>query len=134
MRKVNATLELDPHSMVYTVEMSPDEARRFVARAMDYNDATPERLVRLVEQVNGLVPPMTFGGTNPNNGKPHHTVGVGRECSRVLYLKVRKFYMPDYDFSTLERRLDKLGREAWADESWTTVDDEHEFVFRWWWD
>jgi hypothetical protein len=138
--KVKAMLMLDECSDNYTVELNPDEALEFVRHAKAYNDFTSEMLVNLISGVNQLVPKMRFEGDNPNNGKSHHTFIIGNEGSRVIYLKVRKFYLLKrfqgvrFDYKGFEASLKALGEQAHADEMSTIVDDKHVFMFRWWWD
>lgn len=140
MTKVDAALALGEQSDRWLVELRPEEALEFVRRAGAYNAFAPEDLAELVQAINALVPPMKFAGANPNNGRPHHTFSVGNEGSRVVYLDVRKFYLKEgyqgkpFDYDGLAAALKELGTRANAVEFWTTKNDEHSFVYRFWWD
>lgn len=133
--KVQAVLNLDPCALHYRVRLEPDEMRELAGQFADYNQATSEALVALVGKVDKLIPPMNFGGNNPNNGHTHHHYFVGREYSRVVYLEVIKAYLPDsFDYVALGKGLARIGREAGADETDITANDFGEFVYRFWWD
>lgn len=133
---VKATLALDPHSLTYQVQMTPDEAREYVeGLPPSYNGWTRAGALRLLDAVNGLIPPMQFNEGNPNNGHPHHKFKVGREGSRVLYVWVAKAYLPDdYNYERLDALLADAGRDAQADEITCQDDTEHGYEFRFWWD
>ena len=141
-RKIEAALRLDEDANHWTLELRPVEALEFCARCTWRNEASPLRLVTLIEDIDNLIPPMNYGKCNgkdnPNNGKTHHTFTVGRENSRVLYLNVIKAYMPantNYDnHGGLADKLIALGRKAQADEAHITENDSGAFTFRFWWD
>lgn len=147
-RKVEAALALDEVSIDYRVEMRPDEAREFCRRAPAYNGFTEDDLTRLIDQVGEAIPPMEFGGTNPNNGKPHHRFHVGNEGSRVIYLDVDPSYFrtfrPGEDspwhgeavptFEGLEGLLGRYAEVANADEFTATRESDVRWTFRFWWD
>ena len=140
-RKVAAALMLDRVSIRYLVEFNPDEAIEFLQHAEGYNEYTPDILVNLVKKINELIPPMKFPDPdNPNNGKLHHKFIIGNEGTRVIYLKISKFYLDEqfqgkkFDYKELEDRLAMLAKDAKASEYSTEVNNGAEFRYRIWWD
>lgn len=135
-RKVEAALFIDRLSQQYQIQFTPAEAREFVAQADDYNKFEKADLVRLVEKINEMIPPMDFGSTNPNTGRPHHRFIIGNECSRVIYVEVYKGYLSwkPTRYLLLAEQLHAASQSAHADEAGLTQDDMNTFRFRFWWD
>lgn len=135
MRLVDAILELDRHAQHYQVRVRPDEALAFAKRSEEYNNITNDNLVSLISVANEAIPPMQFGPSNQNTGKPHHHFNVGNEGSRVIYCEVQKWYLPKgFACDDLGCYLVAIGNEALADESDITRNDGSYLTVRWWWD
>jgi hypothetical protein len=141
-RFMRAALLLDRLSSNYEIEMRPDEAVEFLRRCEPENVSNDE-WVSLVQEINHLIPPMQYGPDNPNTGQPHHTFRIGRDYSRVIYLRIVKRYLstePPFqyretlDWDTLDSKLVHLAVVHSADEAWNIKNDEHEYQFRFWWD
>lgn len=134
---VTAALALDEESLDYRVKLRPAQALEFVTNCGDYNEATEERLEKLVKKIDGIVPCMKFGGENPNNGHAFHTYDLGREGSRVMYVQIIKTYRKDLkgeQWDALAALLVGAAKQAQADEASIVADDETEIKFRFWWD
>lgn len=132
--KIDLVLDLDRLTQEYRVRFEPQEAYEFLARAGDYNRATARNLSSLIERINGLVPPMRFPGDNPNNGHTHHWYLIGREGSRVIYLKIAKAYFPKpFPFENLYEGLKMFAESAECDE-YDLHDQEESVEVRMWWD
>lgn len=135
--KLDAALALEPLSLHYRIEYSPEEALALVCDLPDYNNAYSEVLVDLIKTINRAVPVMNFGGDNPNNGHMHHTFDIGREYSRVLYLKIAKTYVKAWSPADWEKFIDKMrlaGLTAGVDEFMIMENDKSGLTIRFWWD
>lgn len=121
----------------YLVEMSPKDAKAFLAASSKYN-FIPKDIDRIVDVIGEIVPPMQFDEGNPNNGKPHHQFLIGNEGSRVVYLQINKYYMPkDFNYKLLIADLGSTAKRFHADEFFVTKDEEGKhgtFEYRFWWD
>lgn len=92
-------------------------------------------LKNFIEQINGLIPLMNFGGDNPNNNNPHHTFDIGREYTRVIYINVVKAYMPkDFSYDKLRSQIEKVAIKHYADEKDVIENTPSFFQMRIWWD
>lgn len=132
---VRAAVALDRQALQWSVTVPPEQAAELVAALQDYNEATRERLGALISAIDGLIPRKDYGAANPNAGTPVHEYTIGREYSRVLYVKIVKTYLADaFDFEALAERLKALAKEHCADERRVVEDDGHDWVFRVWWD
>lgn len=84
-----------------------------------------------------LHPRIDFGPTNPNTGGTHHDFIIGAENSRFVDLKLRKSYLRQWttgDWQKLGNFLYRLGDELYADIKRVTEEDDHDYVFTFWWD
>ena len=131
---IQAALMLDQHALNWQLELSPEDGRTFAQHCLSYNRSTRENVTALVEMVDQAVPPMNFGGDNPNNGKPCHYYRVGNESSRVIYLLIYKGLAPKLDWIALEKHLGHIAKECCVDEYWVTVNDDTKLIYRFWWD
>lgn len=139
MSKLDAILALDEIAENYRVEVSPILAANLALALGDYNDATGERLSGLIEEIDGMIPVMKFGDVDgrpkPNNGRTSHPYCIGREYSRVLYLKIIRAYIPiGFSFDLLSVALRRLGRKYHANEYSITDGRTGVFEYRFWWD
>jgi hypothetical protein len=133
--KIEAALGLDPLSLKHLVQFTPEEAVEFARLETLRYGPTQD----LVEGINELVPlshePPMNGKPNPNDGRAHHEVWIGREYSRVVYLVIHKTYMPDgFPYGELHTKLYRLGKSLGCDEVKCKRNNEGEFKFRFWWD
>jgi len=126
MKFIEAFNQLDEISIQHKVGFTAKEA-------LEVADVS-----NLVKRVNALIPPMDFGGTNPNNGQPFHTFDIGKEYSRVVYVSVVKTYFKlmkkEVDLPAIFKRLEEIGSNFGADENEIFENDENIFVWRFWWD
>lgn len=135
LEMIETVRKMDEAFLRYQVEVTPADARDLAYNLQDYNEATSKCLVALIDDIGALVPTMNFPGDNPNNGFPHHKFVIGRELSRVLYLKIVKACMPKgFEYLTLAKRLSKLAKMASADEFDVVENDSGGFTARFWWD
>ena len=137
--KVQSNVQLEPYAMHYNVEVDPADAVEAATLLPEYNNATPERLVNLINSIGEMTPTMQYYVGNPNNGLPLHKFIIGREYSRVLRLQIPKRSMPDilgrhWVWMRYADDLSALGREARADEMTIISNEEDWFEFRFWWD
>lgn len=128
-------VELDKRFTNWSVRLIPTEALEFCRVAEEYNNLTSEGVCELIAEIDAIIPAMSFEPNNPNTGKPHHCYRIGKEGSRVIYLKIIKSYLPeDFDYAMLIRELIKIGRLARADENYVEKNTDSKFVHRFWWD
>lgn len=134
--KLQAIGVIDESTLHYQIRYSAEDALQVVSSCGGRFGTWVQRsdLVGFVESVNDLIPPMQLWEGNPNNGKPHHTFSIGREYSRVVYVRIVKTYIrSSFDLDTLVNGLQKLGEEAGADE--IHVSRQRGVVsIRFWWD
>jgi hypothetical protein len=135
-QKAKAAVAMDKHFTAWTAEFTPDEAQAFVARCQVYNNMTHEKLVRLVRAINRIIPAMDLGETNPNTGTPCHCFKIGNEGSRVIYVQVRKWAVPEKrgQWKRLAEQVRQFASEAGANEFHVSKNDRHELLLRIWWD
>jgi hypothetical protein len=132
---ISAALMLDTCSLFWQVQLEPDEMREFARRCTYYNGLTEDKLLYLLDSIDGLVPRIQFGPDNPNNGKPCYQYWIGNQHSRVLYLEIRKSLLPHpLDFAWVDNQLWTLAQEAGADEYKVVQNDDATFLYRIWWD
>mgnify|MGYP001603942022 CR=1 FL=1 len=129
---LSALLDVDAMFLDYQVELTPAGMRHVAEFAPTYNRFTIRHFVSLVDRINQLV------ATHAAGQEPH-VFRFGSEFSRVLYLVIRKGRVYDLGWTDetyhhLETELQKYGQEAQASEVDVTCNDQHQFMFRFWWD
>ena len=119
----------------FNIEMHPTEALEWAEKFPYYNGIRKGDLPRLVKGINGIVPPMNFGGNNANNGRSHHHFEIGNESSLVIYLVFRHFYLPEgSDIQAIKSDVMALAKRCHADEIDAIENDKDETRIRMWWD
>jgi len=134
---IAAALQLDHVCYYWSITLDPETALIFVAQCQEMNAATHPALSHLVEAINGYIPRVDYGPANPNTGQMHHTFVIGAENSRFIDLSLHKTYLPQWtpkDWQALTHFLFLLGWETGADIKRVGQDDEHAYVFHYWWD
>ncbi|HEY9824862.1 MAG TPA: hypothetical protein V6D19_05400 [Stenomitos sp.] len=122
------------------IQITPAQLESILPQLDAYNDFNPDQVNAGVCQINKTIPVIDFGNTdygtpNPNNGRVHHHFLIGVEGSTVLYLQIRKAYMPkNFNYEKLEAELKNIAQFMKADEYWITNNDQREFIYRFWWD
>ncbi len=124
----------------YQVELSPTEALD-AAEALE-PQSTGERLRTMVEHINNTMPLTSYrsvnGNPNPNDKQKHHTVIIGREYSRVIYVKIIKTmgyeHLTKAEWAHLCDDLIVIGQEFGCSENECESHTDTELVWRYWWD
>jgi len=138
---VDTLLELDRQALRWQVEVEPETAFRFFARAEEYNSM--KEMSTLIFDIDKIIPltqfPETNGWPNPNNGKQNHKYKVGNECSRVLYVEINPFYFKGEKRSLEEiaAQIEAVGQNHGADEvssEITSGEGWKHLSVRLWWD
>ena len=81
------------------VELEPEEAMELLSQLNQFNSFSPEEVIKGIKAINELI---QKAGTRPISGTYHHSYIIGKEYSLVIYLVVKKFYMPeDFDYLDL---------------------------------
>ena len=145
MPKVEAAVVLDELALEYSVEMTPEEARAFFMKALSKGE-DPARVLVLIGEVDRLMPRMEMGPNNPNTGRKAHRYVVGREGSRVLYVRYVRAYASLEASAGLSLRVMKLNHGVtvqYAGVNRTVPvgasevhdrSDDGEVIVRFWWD
>ena len=132
-KSMAALLAMDSF-LQWQVELSPDDAAAFLAKAQDYNNFTATGLVRMIRSISLCIPAKQYGPNNPNTGKMHHHFAIGNECSRVVYVVIDKPYMPGtFDYQALASTIERAAKKAGADE-YTIAQDDYWWKYRIWFD
>jgi hypothetical protein len=134
---IEAALALDRLCYYWSITLDPESALAFARQSQAMNAANRPVLTALIQQINAYLPPIDFGPTNPNTGQLHHDFVIGAENSRFVDLKIDKSYLPQWtaaDWQALGNFLHALGREFDADVARIIEEDEHDYLFSFWWD
>lgn len=134
---IEAALALDRVCYYWSITLDPESALIFAERCQETNAANGAVLVHLIQSINDYLPRIDFGPTNPNTGRTHHDFIIGAENSRFVDLKLRKSYLRQWttgDWQKLGNFLYRLGDELYADIKRVTEEDDHDYVFTFWWD
>jgi len=137
---VDAVLLVDKSSLHYKIELSANDARKFLERAEPYN-YIPKNLSDIVNFILNAIGPMNYGlcngRPNPNNGSfSHIRISVGNEGSRVIYVKSHRTTNSD-PLKVIFSRLEAIGMKFHADENEGEVETlmgTEYFTWRFWWD
>lgn len=131
--QVAKILAVDSEFLRYSVEVDPDVAEEFLSKAEEYSDML--KMGRMMQKINRIIPKMNFGGDNPNNDAHTHTVKIGNECSRVIYIILKKHYLKSINIEKLCSDIEAIGQDHGADEV-SFVNNESDFCaqVRLWWD
>lgn len=133
---VDCALALDEaHSTNHRVELRQEQFEEFARRCSIYNRMDRSTFLAFAEAIRAHAPTMRFGPGNPNNGAPFHTIDVGNEGSRVVYVRMIRTYLNGRDAEALAAMtaFKLAAHEANADEI-HDLTDEGEYALRVWWD
>jgi len=134
-QKVDAFNNMWKWSINFQVKFTPEEMPTYLKQEKHYNEYDGAKVREMIQKIDALTPTKYYNPGNPNNGKPHHVYNIGREGSPVIYLEIRKIYMPNnFDYDTYTMDLKRLAYEAEADEAGIITNNDHEFIARFWWD
>lgn len=126
MTSTDAAVATDKKFLQYNIQFTETEAKFFIKAAGPYNEATPNRLLTLIEDIKKILPEPEFG--------PSFLYRIGREYSRVLYVEAPDSWMPEGAITPeIISRLEEAGKKAKADEA-CLVSEKFWFKFRFWWD
>jgi hypothetical protein len=121
----------------YQVEFDPIDAME-AARFLGGHRAS--RLPEMVEAINATLPVCDFGmlngKPNQNNGTQHHRIALGRENSRVLYVRFIKTYHDKLTAADMERiktQLQYIGIRFGCGESDPIEESSTILEWRYWW-
>lgn len=134
---IEAALGLDRVCYYWSITLDPESALLFAGQCLEMNAANRLVLTELIQRINAYLPRIDFGPTNPNTGQLHHDFVIGAENSRFVYLKLHKSYLRQWtaeDWRVLGNFLHTLGREFYADVARVIEEDDHNYVFSFWWD
>lgn len=116
---VEKMLELDSW-LHWNVTVNPEAALQF-AQKVDID------LVEFVSAINDLMP-------KHRDGDSFHDFIIGREYSRVVYLKFANAYLPaGFDTATLHQGLQDIAKKFKADE-FRIEETPGRTLVRFWWD
>lgn len=116
----------------HLVELTPEEALRFVDNCQQINCATNEVMSAMVTEINRLMPRMVYGPDNPNTGRFAHVYKIGQEYSRVIYVNLLKAYGALVNWENLVGELEKLPTMFPVDEFDVSLDNSWLTVRMWW--
>lgn len=137
---VDCALALDEaHSTNHRVELRQEQFEEFARRCSIYNRMERDTFLAFAEAIRAHAPTMQYGtlngAPNPNNGHPFHTIDVGNEGSRVVYVRMLRVYLKGRDDEALAAMSAfKLAAGLASADEIHDVSDEHEYVLRVWWD
>ncbi|MEZ4725918.1 MAG: hypothetical protein R3E79_02165 [Caldilineaceae bacterium] len=132
-----AAWQLDQVCYYWSITLDPETALQFVQQCQEMNAATRPALSQLLAAINDYLPRTDYGPTNPNTGKMHHDFVIGAENSRFVDVRIHKSSLRQWtpkDWQALTHFLTLQGWESAADIKQVGQDDEHDYVFNYWWD
>jgi hypothetical protein len=129
----------------FSIEMEYDVAVQFIKRIGGYNEFTPPKVLKALEEIDEIIPRAQYGEGNPNNGSRDYKIRVGREGSPVIYItryELHRFGSPAMALDGEKVRLIEaaMKTEGAADEADTEITDHtahgmgKSYEFRFWWD
>lgn len=137
---IQAALALDNLSIQFKIEFSAADAVVFARHASPHGH-TQAALEKLIQKINGFAPVMDFGGSNPNNGRHFHTFEIGKEYSRVVYVRMVKTYLNHGVNKNKTGIVDRfiadvsrLAKAAGAEEIGVEENTDSFLKIRLWWD
>lgn len=134
---IEAALALDRVCYYWSITLDPESAMAFAERCREMNAATHGVLVHLIQSINDYLPRIDFGPANSNTGQMHHDFVIGAENSRFVDVKIHKSYLRQWtaeDWQKLANVLSLLGQDLYADLSRVIEEDDHTYIFSFWWD
>ena len=121
--------------MWYQVELTPTDAVTLLKGVGDHC------LAEMIEKVNAALPVCDYGmlngAPNQNNGTQNHRIAIGRENSRVVYVRFIKTFhekMGDEEWARIRRSLDEIGQEFGCSENNLVIETGEIIEWRYWWD
>lgn len=133
---VQATLDLLGYCLRFVVYMTTDEAKQVLHNTMHYN-AMPHNIANITDDIKRVCGSIQYGEGNPNNGKYDHiTIGIGNECSLVIYIRVITTYKRSTtdNAQAIGASLQAIGTKYKADENKITQCDANSVTVRLWYD
>lgn len=130
---VGLLISVDKQYPRYQVELSPEKTILFIETAVPVGSETRERVTKLLNTVNDLIPRIDFGKDHPKTGQPHHSYRVGRESCRVIYLDLFMGYFEEgFNMQSLCESIENLAINAGA--RYGLESDNQSFVIRFSWE
>ena len=137
MAVLEAALALDRVCYYWSITLDPESALAFAGQCQEMNAANRLVLTDLIQRINAYLPRIDFGPANPNTGQMHHDFVIGAENSRFVDVKIHKSNLRQWaaeDWQKLANVLVLLGQELYADLARIIEEDDHTYIFSFWWD
>jgi len=112
----------------------------YITAIESYNDFDFRNVARALKEIDSLIPRKSYGGDNPNNGQKAYEVGVGRESSPVIYIRIYEFdygqkIIKDVDVAKIKDLMVSIGKADEVDSEVVEHGQEmRELKIRFWWD